>query len=75
MRKPLGEIKSQVPVSIGKHRPRGIDDTAKLRRIGSGIDCNLLGRKMIVNDTHRFAFVHIPKCAGSTIRLALAPYD
>jgi len=30
---------------------------------------------MIVNDTHRFAFVHIPKCAGSTIRLALAPYD
>jgi len=61
LRKPLGEIKSQVPVSIGKHRPRGIDDTAKLRRIGSGIDCNLLGRKMIVNDTDQVAVANITR--------------
>ena len=30
---------------------------------------------MIISDTYRFVFVHIPKCAGSTIRHALAPYD
>lgn len=30
---------------------------------------------MIINDTHRFAFIHIPKCAGTTMRAALAPHD
>lgn len=30
---------------------------------------------MIISDKHRFAFVHIPKCAGSSIRKVLAPYD
>lgn len=30
---------------------------------------------MIVNDTHRFVFVHIPKCAGTTVRDALAAHD
>lgn len=30
---------------------------------------------MIVSDTHRFIFVHIPKCAGTAVRTALAPYD
>lgn len=30
---------------------------------------------MIVSDTHRFAFMHIPKCGGTTVRNALAPYD
>lgn len=30
---------------------------------------------MIISDTHRFAFVHIPKCAGSSVRHALAPFD
>lgn len=30
---------------------------------------------MIFNDTHRFAFVHIPKCAGTSVRTALSPYD
>ncbi len=30
---------------------------------------------MIISDTHRFAFVHIPKTAGSSIRHALMPYD
>jgi hypothetical protein len=30
---------------------------------------------MIVSDTHRFLFVHIPKCAGTAVRTALAPYD
>lgn len=30
---------------------------------------------MLINDTHRFAFVHIPKCAGTTVRNAMAPYD
>ncbi len=30
---------------------------------------------MIISDTHRFAFMHIPKCAGTTVRQALAPYD
>ncbi len=30
---------------------------------------------MIINDTHRFAFIHIPKCAGSTIRQYFKAYD
>lgn len=30
---------------------------------------------MIINDTHEFAFVHIPKCAGTTVRERLARYD
>jgi hypothetical protein len=30
---------------------------------------------MIISDTHRFAFVHIPKCAGTTLRNALLPFD
>lgn len=30
---------------------------------------------MIICDTNEFVFVHIPKCAGTTIRNALAPYD
>ena len=30
---------------------------------------------MIVSDTHRFAFVHIPKSAGTTVRFALMGYD
>ncbi len=30
---------------------------------------------MILNDTYRFAFVHIPKCAGTSVRDALARYD
>lgn len=30
---------------------------------------------MLINDTFRFAFVHIPKCAGTMVRNALAPYD
>lgn len=30
---------------------------------------------MIVSDTHRFIFVHIPKCAGTAVRTALGPYD
>ncbi len=30
---------------------------------------------MIISDKHRFVFVHIPKCAGSSIRKVLAPYD
>jgi len=31
--------------------------------------------QMIINDTYRFVFVHIPKCAGTTMRDALAPFD
>ncbi|MGD8914417.1 MAG: sulfotransferase family 2 domain-containing protein [Candidatus Thiodiazotropha sp.] len=30
---------------------------------------------MIINDTHRFVFIHIPKCAGTTVRERLRPYD
>lgn len=30
---------------------------------------------MIISDAHRFAFVHIPKCAGSAVRSQLQPYD
>lgn len=30
---------------------------------------------MIISHTHRFAFVHIPKCAGTTIRKQLQPFD
>lgn len=30
---------------------------------------------MFISDTHRLAFIHIPKCAGTTVRNALAPYD
>lgn len=30
---------------------------------------------MIISDQHRFAFVHIPKIAGTTIRAQLAPID
>lgn len=30
---------------------------------------------MIINDTHRFLFVHIPKCAGTAIRQSLHGYD
>lgn len=30
---------------------------------------------MIINDKHKFAFIHIPKCAGTTIRMSLEKYD
>ena len=30
---------------------------------------------MIISDRHRFAFVHIPKCAGTSVRKALRPID
>ncbi len=30
---------------------------------------------MIVSDQHKFAFVHIPKCAGTSVRKALRPID
>lgn len=30
---------------------------------------------MIVSDTYRFAFIHIPKCAGTTVRAALEQFD
>ena len=30
---------------------------------------------MIVSDCHRLAYVHIPKCAGSSVRRALERYD
>lgn len=30
---------------------------------------------MIISDKHRFVFVHVPKCAGTSVRKALAPYD
>jgi hypothetical protein len=33
------------------------------------------GTRMIISDTHKFAFVHIPKCAGTTLRNALLPFD
>jgi hypothetical protein len=30
---------------------------------------------MVICDEHRFAFVHIPKCAGTTVRARLRPFD
>lgn len=30
---------------------------------------------MIISDEHQFAFVHIPKCAGTSVRKALRPID
>jgi len=30
---------------------------------------------MIISDTHRFIFLHNPKCAGTTVRRALSKYD
>lgn len=30
---------------------------------------------MIINDTYKIAFIHIPKCAGSVIRKTLQPFD
>ena len=30
---------------------------------------------MIISDAYRFAFLHIPKCAGSNVRQALEQYD
>lgn len=30
---------------------------------------------MIISDAHRFVFVHIPKCAGTSVRKALRPID
>lgn len=30
---------------------------------------------MIISDTYRFAFLHIPKCAGTSVRRALTPYN
>lgn len=29
---------------------------------------------MIISDAHRFVFVHIPKCAGTSVRRSLAPF-
>lgn len=30
---------------------------------------------MIISDKHRFVFIHIPKCAGTSVRRSLAPFD
>lgn len=30
---------------------------------------------MIINEDYRFVFVHIPKCAGTSVRLKLRPFD
>jgi len=30
---------------------------------------------MIISDTYRFVFVHIPKCAGTTVRMRLQGFD
>lgn len=30
---------------------------------------------MIISNTHRFVFVHIPKCAGTSVRNLLRPFD
>ena len=31
--------------------------------------------RMIISDTHKFAFVHIPKCGGTSVRSTLARFD
>lgn len=30
---------------------------------------------MIISDKHRFVFIHIPKCAGTSVRRSLQPFD
>lgn len=30
---------------------------------------------MIINDTYNFVFIHIPKCAGTSVRSQLQPFD
>lgn len=30
---------------------------------------------MIIDDRHRFVFVHIPKCAGTSVRQVLKQFD
>lgn len=30
---------------------------------------------MIINDQHQLAFIHIPKCAGTSVRKSLQPFD
>jgi hypothetical protein len=30
---------------------------------------------MIVSDRHRFVFIHIPKCAGTSVRNVLEGFD
>jgi len=30
---------------------------------------------MLISDTHQFAFIHVPKCAGTTVRKSLMKYD
>lgn len=30
---------------------------------------------MLISDSHRFVFIHNPKCGGTTVRTALAPFD
>lgn len=34
-----------------------------------------MARFMILSDTYQFAFIHIPKCAGTTVRSALEAFD
>ena len=29
---------------------------------------------MILSDRYRFVFIHVPKCAGTSVRAAVAPY-
>src|SRR5690554_2986132 len=30
---------------------------------------------MIINDAHQFVFIHIPKCAGTAVRVRLGEFD
>ena len=30
---------------------------------------------MLISDSHKFAFIHIPKCAGTTVRKSLLKFD
>ena len=43
--------------------------------LGGGLSKATWGRIVIISDKHRFAFIHIPKCAGSTVRTQLAGID
>jgi hypothetical protein len=36
---------------------------------------SFLRKDMIISNTHHFVFVHIPKCAGTTVRHALQVFD
>jgi hypothetical protein len=60
-----------LPWRAWAHRPIVAGGRAGLRAGERAIE----GHTLIISDPLRLAFMHIPKCAGSTVRNALAPFN